>query len=132
LYFVVSNTFRIGQQAFITRTMYSEDAKKAREEAFQAKIGKGGKDGGGSGDGETRSKGKGGGAKGAGKGGPTKVASAKGGATKVSTAKGPAPKGGQAGAKGSANGTGRSPTRQAPSRTAPAGQNRSKSKKKRR
>jgi len=37
LYFVVSNGFRIGQQAFITRTMYSEEARAAREAELKAK-----------------------------------------------------------------------------------------------
>lgn len=37
LYFVVSNAYRIGQQAFITRTMYSEDAKARREADLKAR-----------------------------------------------------------------------------------------------
>ncbi|HXH57795.1 YidC/Oxa1 family membrane protein insertase [Iamia sp.] len=41
LYFLVSNLYRIGQQAFITHTMYSEKAQADRE----AKVGAKGRDG---------------------------------------------------------------------------------------
>lgn len=43
LYFLVSNLYRIGQQGFITRTMYSEKAKEARAKAAASR----GKSGGG-------------------------------------------------------------------------------------
>ncbi|QYG95307.1 YidC/Oxa1 family membrane protein insertase [Iamia sp. SCSIO 61187] len=149
LYFVVSNLYRIGQQAFITHTMYSEDAKAAREAQLKAKgidtkvsrdetvpEGRKGLFGGlihlpdrdaPASNGASKGKGKvdmtkSGGRSGAGKG---KGAAAKGSGGRATTtkapAKGGAPKG--AAAKG--------PNRQAPSRSAPSPQNRSKNKKKR-
>jgi YidC/Oxa1 family membrane protein insertase len=148
LYFVVSNGYRIIQQGFITRTMYSEDAKAARAAELKAKgldvdvparsdtvpEGKKGLFGGliqlpdrdGA---STNGSGKGSSGKGKvdmtksddrrAKTGPTPKRSAAGSTKKAST---PTKK------KAS------SPNRQAPSRTAPASasnQNRSKNKKKR-
>lgn len=136
LYFVVSNGYRIVQQAFITRTMYSEEAKATRAAELKAKglevdvparpdtvsEGRRGLFGGlfqlPDKDGASTN----GSGKGKGKVDMSKAGgrSSKGGTAKGGTAKGGA-KGG--GAKG--------PNRQAPSRTAPSNQNRSKNKKKR-
>ncbi len=151
LYFVVSNLYRIGQQHFITRTMYSDAAKADRDAAFQAKLKKGGDDDEGNGSGQKGSKGpkgpkgpknaggpKGGGAKGGGNGakggGGAKGSGSPKGASRSRTA---AKAGGVDVAKDDEGAAttrpgGRSPSRQAPSRTAPPAQNRSKSKKKRR
>lgn len=148
LYFVVSNGYRIIQQAFITRTMYSEEAKAARAAELRAKglavdvpsrsetvpEGRKGlfggliqmpeKDGAAS--------------NGAGKGGAKARAKGAGGKGKVDMTKGGATSKGAAGARsggartsGGTKPTGKSPNRQAPSRTAPSSQNRSNNKKKR-
>lgn len=151
LYFVVSNGYRIAQQAFITKTMYSESAKEARAAALKAKgidtkvptrsdtVGEGKrglfggliqlpeKDGAGT-NGAGKGKGKvdmakSGARSGSAKGGSTKGGSAKGGSAKGGSSGSGTAKGGGSGAKG--------PNRQAPSRTAPSAQNRSKTKKKR-
>lgn len=146
LYFVVSNAYRIAQQAFITKTMYSESAKEARAAELKAKgidtkvpsraetVGEGKRgllggliqlperDGAGSGSGAN------GAAKGKGKVDMTKGsarAGTKGGASKGGSAKG------GASAKSSGGTGAKGPNRQAPKRTAPSPQNRSKSKKKR-
>jgi YidC/Oxa1 family membrane protein insertase len=126
LYFVVSNAYRIGQQAFITRTMYSETAKQARAADLKAKgidtkvsraetvpEGKRGlfgglihlpeKDDAGS-NGSGKGKGKvdmtKSGARSGAKGGSSKGSSAKGGAAKGGSSRGGTAKGG--GAKGGA------------------------------
>ena len=119
LYFVVSNVYRIGQQGFITRTMYSEKAKAEREAQLRRKLGDGGDEPapppetGGLLD-QIRS---------IARGGP-----ADSGGTETS---GGETKGGKGGSSGGATATKRSPNRQAPTR-APSNQNRSKKKKKRR
>lgn len=169
LYFVVSNAYRIGQQAFITRTMYSESAKEARAAELKAKgievedtkkISRkdttpegsrglfgglinlpgredAGSNGSGKGKGKVdmtksgaRSGAKGGAARGGsgGRGGSAKGGNAaRGGAA----AKSGAPKGGAKGSQGKGGGGAKGPNRQAPSRSAPSAQHRSKSKKKR-
>jgi YidC/Oxa1 family membrane protein insertase len=143
LYFLISNLYRIGQQAFITRTMYADGTTKAKGSA-----GKGDDDApsrrdtvptgskslfGGlvqlPGKGAAASSGNGSstGAKGS-KAGAAKAGAAKGG-TKGGGAK-PAAKGTSAGKPSGGTGT-KAPARQAPSRSAPANTNRSKKKKKR-
>jgi YidC/Oxa1 family membrane protein insertase len=152
LYFVVSNAFRIGQQAFITRTMYSESAKEARAADLKAKgidtkvsradtvpEGKKGLFGGlihlpGRDEAPTNGSGKGSGKVDMAKSGArsgAKGSSAKGGAAKGGTARGGSAKGGGAKGGAAAKAGAKGPNRQAPSRTAPSPQNRSKNKKKR-
>jgi YidC/Oxa1 family membrane protein insertase len=156
LYFVVSNGYRILQQGFITRTMYSEAAKEARAKELRAKgievdtkvtnrndavpEGKRGLFGGLIHLPEKETAGTNGSGKGSGKGagkGSGKVDMAKKGkgskpgGAKAGSAKGAGPaRNGAAKAAMGGNGA-KSPNRQAPSRTAPTNQNRSKSKKKR-
>ncbi len=158
LYFVVSNGYRILQQGFITRTMYSESAKEARAKELRAKgievdtkvadrndavpEGKRGLFGGlihlpeketAGANGASKGKGSGkGSGKAAGKPSGKVDMAKKGTGSKASGSKGGSPaRNGAAKAAASGNGA-KSPNRQAPSRTAPASnQNRSKSKKKR-
>ncbi|HYI62189.1 MAG TPA: membrane protein insertase YidC [Acidimicrobiales bacterium] len=152
LYFLVSNLYRIGQQAFITRTMYSGDKDGS------AKGKGGGKGRGPVGSGSDGSAGAGllGGLlsrpgrtpaddASADDGAPPKGSSrpsGKGGAGRAPTngAKTPAKGGTKSPAKSPAKGGGgpsgtttkaTAPARQAPSRTAPSNQNRSKKKRKR-
>lgn len=133
LYFLVSNLYRIGQQAFITRTMYADQkggGAKAKGEAVPSRkdtvpTGSKGLFGGliqlpGKGDDAEPDSGKG---SGNGRTGGAKASGAKASANK--------PSGGKAGGAKGATATKAAPTRQAPKRTAPSNQNRSKNKKKR-
>lgn len=100
LYFVVSNLYRIGQQHFITRTMYSETAKAEREAAFEARLKKGGNGDGAKGGSAKSGSAKGGAAKGgSSKGGAAKAGAAKGGQAKAGAAKGGSSKGGSTSSK---------------------------------
>lgn len=134
LYFVVSNGYRIAQQAFITKTMYSETAKENRAAELKAKgidtkvsraetvpEGKRGlfgglihlpekDDAGANGSGKGKGKvdmtksGARTGSKGSAKGSSAKGGAAKGGGSRGGNAKGGGAKGGAAAGSGSANG----------------------------
>ncbi len=153
LYFVVSNLYRIGQQGFITRTMYSDEAKAKRDADLRARGIEVDKNAPSRADtvpsdrkglfgGLIQLPDRGTGGSAANGSGAKKTDLAKGpkGGAKAGGAKGGKGKGG-AGTKGGgakasteapAEGGSTSPGRQAPSRTAPSPQNRSKNKKKRR
>lgn len=121
LYFVVSNLYRIGQQGFITRTMYSEKAKADREAQLRKKLGKGYD--------EPAPDPEPGGLFGQLK------AAARGGDAKADTgSSGSSTKAGKTGSTDTKTAPAKksAPNRQAPTRTQPGTQNRSKKKKKRR
>ncbi len=150
LYFLVSNSFRIAQQAFITRTMYSDkdkagggDGGSSPSRAETVPTGSKGLLGGliqlpakgddaakGNGSGSNGSKGsgakgsgsKGSGSKGSGsKGSGTKGGQAKGGSAKGGSSKGGGTKTAPAGkGGGSTGGAAKAPDRKAPTRRAPA------------
>jgi len=145
VYFLVSNLFRIGQQAFITKTMYKDKegnlihatARDADDDApppkgFREQLREARNAGQAPAKGAKNAKGAKGSGRSGGKGTTTKAA--KGGAGSGSKAgSGKAASGGQQRSQkaGGAGGSGAKPANK-PSRSAPSGANRSKNKKKRR